>query len=95
MAIVEEPRVRHEPARSRFVTELDGHAAVLEYRLAGGMMAIVHTGVPEAIGGRGIAARLTAAALEAARANGWKVAPECSYAQVYVRRHPEQQDLLA
>lgn len=95
MTIVGEARVRHEPARFRFVTELDGHEAVLDYRLAGGTMVILHTGVPRPIGGRGIASRLTDAALASARINGWKVRPECSYAAAHFRRHPEYRDLLA
>jgi predicted GNAT family acetyltransferase len=57
-------------------------------------MTITHTLVPEAIGGRGVAADLTRAALETARANGWKVVPMCSYAVTYLRRHPEYNDLL-
>lgn len=95
MTIVGKLRVRHEPARFRFVTEVDGHEAVLDYRLAGGTLVILHTGVPQPIGGRGVAGRLTEAALASARVNGWKVRPECSYAQAYFRRHPEHEDLLA
>ncbi|WP_140720192.1 GNAT family N-acetyltransferase [Pseudomonas sp. Hp2] len=95
MSTAGESQVRHEPGRFRFVTHVGGHEAVLEYRLAAGTMAILHTGVPEPIGGRGIAGQLTAAALATARANGWKVRPECSYAEAYFRRHPEQRDLLA
>jgi predicted GNAT family acetyltransferase len=95
MSIAGELRIRYEPDRFRFVTEVDGHEAVLDYRLAGGTMVILHTGVPESIGGRGIAAQLTAVALASARANGWKVRPECSYAEAYFMRHPEYQDLRA
>jgi predicted GNAT family acetyltransferase len=47
------------------------------------------------VGGRGIAAELTKFALDTARANGWKVRPLCSYAEVYMRRHPEYNDLRA
>lgn len=58
-------------------------------------MVILHTGVPPELGGRGIAAQLTEAALAAARENGWKVRPRCSYAAAYFKRHPEYNDLLA
>ena len=34
-------------------------------------------------------------ALDDARARGWKVRPLCSYADAYIRRHPEYNDLLA
>ncbi len=87
--------IQHDPAASRFSTSVDGHEAELIYRLRGDRMVIEHTGVPDAIGGRGIAAQLVKAALDHARAAGWKVVPACSYSAVYVERHPEYADLLA
>ena len=59
------------------------------------MLSILHTGVPEAIGGRGVAAELTRAALELAHSQGWTVRPLCSYAAAYLRRHPEFANLVA
>ncbi|MDC8013021.1 GNAT family N-acetyltransferase [Tahibacter soli] len=85
--------IRHEPDARRFVVVVDGHECELVYRLAGGVMKIVHTGVPSAVGGRGIAGELVRAAYDAARAQGWKVIPACSYAAVWVERHPEYADL--
>lgn len=87
--------IQHDPANHRFSTEVGGHEAELIYRLREDRMVIEHTGVPEAIGGRGIAAQLVKAALDHARAAGWKVVPACSYSAVYVQRHPEYADLLA
>jgi len=87
--------IQHHPDAQRFSTSVDGHEAELIYRLREGRMVIEHTGVPEAIGGRGIAAQLVKAALDHARAVGWKVVPACSYSAVYVQRHPEYADLLA
>ena len=86
--------VIHQPAAQEFSVEVDGHVGVLDYDLHGSTMTITHTLVPEAIGGRGVAAELTRVALDTARANGWKVVPMCSYAAVFLRRHPEYNDLL-
>ncbi|MGX9719936.1 GNAT family N-acetyltransferase [Stenotrophomonas acidaminiphila] len=88
------PPVAHDAAAQRFTLAVDGERAVLDYQLRDGTMAITHTGVPEAIGGRGIAALLTRAALAHARASGLKVAPECSYAAAFMQRHGEYADLL-
>ncbi|SBV51748.1 hypothetical protein XBLMG947_2538 [Xanthomonas bromi] len=85
----------HELSRQRFSVDTDGHRAELAYRREGEIMTITHTQVPDAIGGRGVAAVLVQAALEYARQNGLKVAPACSYADAYLRRHPQFQDLLA
>lgn len=87
--------VTQDTAQLRFTATVDGVLCVLDYQLHDGVMAIVHTGVPSQVGGRGIAAELTKVALDTARANGWKVRPLCSYAAVYMRRHPDYNDLLA
>jgi predicted GNAT family acetyltransferase len=85
--------IHHDRGAHRFTTEVDGNRAELDYTLSGGVMTITHTGVPPAIGGRGIAAELMAAALSAARDAGWSVNPACSYATAYLEKHrqgPEQ-----
>jgi predicted GNAT family acetyltransferase len=81
--------VNHDRGAHRFTAEVDGNRAELDYTLAGGVMTITHTGVPPAIGGRGIAAKLMEAALNAAREAGWSVNAACSYAKSYLERHPQ------
>lgn len=85
--------IRHDPATQRFETVVEGQLCELDYRLAGNVMTITHTGVPVPLEGRGIASALTQAAMEAARAQGWKVVPACAYAATWLRRHPEFADL--
>ncbi|KGE00449.1 acetyltransferase [Achromobacter sp. RTa] len=87
--------VTQDIERSRYTATVEGVLCVLDYHLQGTIMTITHTGVPSQVGGRGIAAELTRHALESARSNGWKVRPLCSYAEVYMRRHPEYDDLRA
>ncbi|RMF40140.1 MAG: N-acetyltransferase, partial [Anaerolineae bacterium] len=53
-----------------------------------------HTGVPEAIGGRGIGSKLARAGLKYARQQGYRVRPLCWFVAGYIQRHPEYQDLL-
>jgi hypothetical protein len=86
--------IQHDPAAGRFEASVDGRHCEASYLLRGGVMHLVHTAVPRALQGRGIAAALVAAALAEARAQGWRVRPVCSYVQTYIRRHPETQDLL-
>jgi predicted GNAT family acetyltransferase len=89
------PAACHLTDPPRFEVVVDGETCIAEYRLADGVMAITHTEVPPRVSGRGIAATLTRAALEHARATGLKVRPLCSYARSYMQRHPETLDLLA
>ncbi|MGA8277434.1 MAG: GNAT family N-acetyltransferase [Rhodanobacteraceae bacterium] len=87
--------IRHDAVAQRFEMIVEGHACVLDYRLADGIMTITHTRVPAAVGNRGIAAALTRNALETARASGWRAVAACSYAAAYIRRHPEYADLAS
>lgn len=87
--------IRRNAAENRFETVVEGQRCVLEYRLEGGVLAIDHVFVPEAVGGRGIAAALTKTALDTARAKGWRVVANCPYAAAYIARHPAYADLLS
>ncbi|MCA6217752.1 N-acetyltransferase [Ideonella sp. B7] len=95
MSDTTEPTIVHNVAASRFETKVSNLLCVASYHLHNGVMDMLHTGVPPALEGRGIAAKLVAAALAHARAQGLKVRPSCSYVAVYMRRHPETADLLA
>jgi uncharacterized protein len=85
--------IHHDQNAHRFTTEVDGYRAELDYTVAGRVMTITHTGVPQAIGGRGIAAELMRAALDVARESGWSVNPECSYAAAYLKKHGQKSAL--
>ena len=86
--------VRHNAASNRFEADVDGGLARVDYRMRGDGMALVHTEVPMAAEGRGVAGQLVRAALDHARAHGLRVLPMCSYVHEYMRRHPEDRDLL-
>jgi uncharacterized protein len=86
--------VRHDPVRGAFLVVEDGAESVLEYVASGpSAVAFVHTFVPPALRGRGIAERLVAAGLTWARAQGLRVIASCSYVAAYLGRHPEWDDL--
>ena len=87
--------IEHDSGAHRFHTDVEGERCVLDYTLGSGVMTITHTGVPAAVGGRGIAAAMVQSALDSARGEGWKVVPSCSYAAAWMQRHPKYDDLLA
>lgn len=87
--------VIHQPQRQAFVARVGGAEALCAYRLEGGVLMLHHTEVPPALQGRGLAAQVVQAALDWARAQQLPVWPSCSYVAAYLRRHPEQQDLVA
>jgi predicted GNAT family acetyltransferase len=81
--------VRDDRELRRFVLEQDGEFAELVYRERPGELILVHTGVPDAIGGRGIAGALVRAAVERARTEGRTVWPWCPYARHWLEEHPD------
>lgn len=87
--------IRHLTSAHRFEAAVDGFLCELDYHLQDRVMTITHTGVPSEVGGRGIAGALVRTAMETARREGWKVVPACSYARVWMERHPEFADLRA
>ena len=78
----------------RFEIERDGHTAFLEYMLSGDVLQLIHTEVPNALQGKGIASELAKSALEWARQNGKKIDVICEFVASYVKRHPEYRDLV-
>lgn len=83
----------HDTKRHRFVMELDGGRALVTYKLFEGGIAFLHTEVPAAFEGRGIAAQLAHHVLEYAKEHDLKVKPYCPYIKSYIDRHPEYQSL--
>jgi uncharacterized protein len=86
--------VIHLPDRMAFVARVNGAEALCAYRREAAVLVLHHTEVPFAAQGRGLAALLVQAALDWAREQRLQVRPTCSYVAAYLRRHPEQQDLL-
>jgi uncharacterized protein len=74
---------------SRFEVLVNGGLAVLDYRIEGDTVFLLYVEVPIAEQGRGIAGKLSHAALEFARDDGLKVVPRCPFIATYMRRHPE------
>jgi predicted GNAT family acetyltransferase len=86
--------VVHNPQARRFEIRKDGFLAVLEYQLTEGKITFTHTGVPEALGGKGVGSSLAAAGLDYARAQSLTVLPLCPFIAGYIQKHPEFQNLV-
>jgi predicted GNAT family acetyltransferase len=87
--------IKHDVDAGQFTATVDGQLSLLQYRLKDGVMKIVHTEVPPALAGHGIAGDLMRAALDTARSKGWRVVPACSYAKAFLEGHAQYADLLA
>ncbi len=87
--------VTHNEPAHRFEATVDGLRSLLAYRLFPDRIVLHHTEVPPPIQGHGMAAKLTRAALDFARARHLTVVPLCPYVSSFLRKHREYQDLVS
>ena len=87
--------VQNNSDGQRYEVHLDGETAVLTYEREPGVIVFLHTGVPHALEGHGIANLLARTALDNARAQHLTVVPECPFVAAYIRRHQEYLPLVA
>ena len=82
--------------RGRYATVVDGHEAELTFAMKSEGCKIVadHTGVPEAIGGRGVGTALVLRMVEDAKRDGCKITPLCPFVNAQYARHPEWSDVM-
>ncbi len=78
----------------RFFFQDASAEAELTYRRKDGLLQIDHTGVEEALEGKGIGKALVERAVEWARESGLKIQPFCSFARTLLTRDPVYADLL-
>mgnify|MGYP001524275772 CR=1 FL=1 len=80
-------------AEKRYELDLGkGDMALIEYAMGDGF--VVLTKQKTAYESQGIGKELVLAALEDIRSKGLRVVPQCSFVEVYIRRHPEWADLV-
>ena len=78
----------------RFELEVDGRLAFADYHRHAGRMVIPHVEADMALRGTGAAGRLMEQVALAARAEGLKIVPLCSYAAAWLKRHPAYADVV-
>jgi uncharacterized protein len=81
--------VLHVPDQNRFELRDGDEVAVLTYERGDADVALVHTVVPEALGGDGVGSRLAETAVRWAREQDLEVVPVCTFVQSWLERHPE------
>ena len=87
--------VTNNENEQRYEVHIDDQLAVLEYERKGSHITYIHTGVPHAMEGRGIASQLAHTALEDARKEHLTVSPQCPFVASYIREHTEYLPLLS
>jgi len=80
--------------RQQLQLTIEGELAFLEYRVKDDIIYLMHTEVPERLGGRGIGTALASAAFDHAAAHNMKIKVYCPFVQKYLDRHPELAHLV-
>lgn len=77
------------PDRNRFEVEADGALAELDYEVRDHQLVLVHTGVPDELGGHGVGGLLVRAAIDRAARQGLDIVARCPFARSWIERHPD------
>lgn len=88
------PLIQNE-AQQQFELHIDGQIALVAYMEKDNKYALVHTEVPEALEGRGIASILVTKVLTLIESQGRKIIPLCPYVKSFLQRHPEWERIVA
>jgi len=86
--------VRDNAAAHRYEARVDGHVAIIAYAREGDRITFLHTIVPPALEGHGLASRMARVALEEAREQHLEVIARCPFVASYIRRHPDYLSLV-
>lgn len=74
----------------RFELTVDDHIAFIDFTQRGtDVIKLIHTEVPEALGGRGVAAALVEKTLIYLEEHHFSLYPICPYVFAYIKKHPE------
>src|SRR6476659_111460 len=88
--------VRDDPQELRYELLDDSGVMIgeIRYVLEPGAVALVHTEVDPEFQGQGLASELVQGAMNDLRKRDLRMIPVCPYVRAWLRRHPEQADLV-
>ncbi|WP_225975459.1 GNAT family N-acetyltransferase [Panacibacter ginsenosidivorans] len=86
--------VTNNETMQQFEVSMDNELAFLQYRFYKDDIALMHTDVPDTLGGKGIASALAVHALEWAKEHQKKIIVYCPFVASYLKKHPEYDYLV-
>ena len=87
------PLVKNEAAK-QFEMEVDGQKAVIVYSEHHFTITLLHTEVPPALEGKGVATAIIEKTLSYLEKNHFRLIPLCPFVVAYIKRHPEWKMIL-
>jgi uncharacterized protein len=89
MTAATEPEIVDAPSERRFVYRDGDAVAELQYAVRDDRLYLLHTEVPDRLGGHGLGSRLVQAALDRAARDHLTVVPWCPFARRWLKEHPD------
>lgn len=86
--------LRNNMERGAFELPVRDGVAYILYRVAGDVISLMHTEVPEELEGQGIGSALVEKTFHYLEANNLRMVPCCAFVMTYLKRHPEWNRLL-
>jgi hypothetical protein len=88
--------IKHDEDENKFYIIVNGSEAYLRYIMVDNdTMEIVQTYVPNELRNRGIAGEIVRGCLSFAEEKKLRIIPTCSFAEAFIKRHKEFENLLA
>jgi len=87
------PLIKNEDM-SRFEMVVNDSTAFIEYRERNNKIYLIHTEVPESLGGQGVATAIIEKTLHYIEDGGFKLVALCPMVVAFIRRHPEWKRIL-
>jgi predicted GNAT family acetyltransferase len=88
------PLIQNKEAQ-QFEMHIGEAVALIAYQERGDNYALIHTEVPEALEGKGIASVLVLKTFNFIASEGRKIIPMCAFVKSYLKRHPEWERIVA
>ncbi len=79
---------------SRFEMLVEGHTAFIDYSQKGDVIFLIHTEVPDELGGKGVGGALVEKTLQYIEDNNYKLVPYCQFVRAFIQKHPEWKRIL-
>lgn len=86
--------IKENKENRRYEAKIKDVIAFVEYEKEDGITFLLHTEVPETLGGQGVGSKMIRQVLLKIKAENSKVKIQCPFIQEYVDKHPEWRGIV-